>query len=357
MPALSMERSALDLWNAAMGHAERRIALDVAGASFSFCVAVGPPAPHRSGYVVRMAPDLAILLFIDDFPFDEWAGSELSYHEAEQLSEPVRTAIDRGILDIVRGHLPGPLNERIQDLSRLEPGNRPEDPLALGWVEVSLFAGTQAPARFTLGLDPAALGSIVGPVAPGGGPGVVRLFSGLRVPVTFSLGSIAIGLDEARGLAPGDMLVLDAESDPSVLYVTASHVRYLFTGADGNWTCREVRERLSARSDFPPGARESGMDARIDSIEREPNEGEAGRISFPVIVEFDLGEKTVPIGELETWRPGCIVEMEPPRAAENVAVGIRVNGRLIGSGDLVRLGDRLAVRIGSLTGVPQGTSD
>lgn len=65
-------------------------------------------------------------------------------------------------------------------------------------------------------------------------------------------------------------------------------------------------------------------------------------------VDFDLGSVTVPLSELETWQPGAVVALDPPMPGRGIEVTIRVNGFVIGSGDLVTIDDRPAVRIARL---------
>src|SRR5690606_41761603 len=71
-------------------------------------------------------------------------------------------------------------------------------------------------------------------------------------------------------------------------------------------------------------------------------------ISIPILLNFEVGRLTLPIGELAGWQPGTLVEIEPPRIDDGIEVVIRANGKWIGSGDLVRVGERLAVRIARL---------
>jgi type III secretion protein Q len=61
-----------------------------------------------------------------------------------------------------------------------------------------------------------------------------------------------------------------------------------------------------------------------------------------VRVTFDLGERLVTVGELGALQPGqaLALDAEPPRL-----VALRVNGRLVGRGELVRIDDRVGVRV------------
>jgi flagellar motor switch/type III secretory pathway protein FliN len=62
-------------------------------------------------------------------------------------------------------------------------------------------------------------------------------------------------------------------------------------------------------------------------------------------IDFDIGRKSVPLAALSQWQNGTIVDLEPPALADGVAVTIRCNGDVVGTGDLVRIDDRIAVRV------------
>lgn len=63
---------------------------------------------------------------------------------------------------------------------------------------------------------------------------------------------------------------------------------------------------------------------------------------LPVRLMFQAGQIELPVGELDRLAPGMIVPLE--RTVED-GVDIIANGRLIGRGGLVKVGDRLAVRV------------
>lgn len=67
-----------------------------------------------------------------------------------------------------------------------------------------------------------------------------------------------------------------------------------------------------------------------------------------ITVDFDIGEKDFTLAEIETWRPGAVVALDPPALAGRVAVTLRVNGHAIAAGDLIAIDDRLAVRLSRL---------
>ena len=70
--------------------------------------------------------------------------------------------------------------------------------------------------------------------------------------------------------------------------------------------------------------------------------------SLEVMVDFDLGRTAVSLADLESWKAGSVVKLDPPARGEGVEVTLRANGQVIGTGDLVKIDDRLGVRISRL---------
>lgn len=64
--------------------------------------------------------------------------------------------------------------------------------------------------------------------------------------------------------------------------------------------------------------------------------------SIEAPVRFDLGETLATIGTLQTMQAGYVFEL-PRRVQDGVAIS--VNGALIGRGELVKVGERLGVRV------------
>jgi type III secretion protein Q len=63
---------------------------------------------------------------------------------------------------------------------------------------------------------------------------------------------------------------------------------------------------------------------------------------IPLKLLFELGRVELPLGELRRLAPGAVIPL--PRAIDD-SVDISANGRRIGRGTLVRIGDSLGVRI------------
>ena len=68
-----------------------------------------------------------------------------------------------------------------------------------------------------------------------------------------------------------------------------------------------------------------------------------------VEIAFDLGERTLSLAEARALRPGMVLPL--PSNPEG-KVRLRVNGRVVGAGSLVKVDGQVGVRILTLPGEP-----
>ena len=77
----------------------------------------------------------------------------------------------------------------------------------------------------------------------------------------------------------------------------------------------------------------------------DPSAAKGGAERLPVVLDFDLGRTTVTVAELESWQPGAVIALDLPAPGDGVEVTVRANGAVVGVGDLVRIDDRVGVRL------------
>ena len=65
------------------------------------------------------------------------------------------------------------------------------------------------------------------------------------------------------------------------------------------------------------------------------------RASLELPVTFDLGEITMPLGDVEGVEAGTVIDL--PQDISNATVNMRVSGVLIAEGRLIAVGRRLGV--------------
>jgi type III secretion protein Q len=154
--------------------------------------------------------------------------------------------------------------------------------------------------------------------------------------VSFRLGTCNLAIDRLVALRPGDGIVIEhANSTRSGCVVV-------------------VGERLVQRAEaVAQGYRLSGHLLPIEQSILNPfsNEPAMSQAQLPeddhlrdvqVRVVFELGRIEVPIGEIETLTEGYV--FETGRRTDE-AVDIVIGGKIVGKGDLVLVGETLAVRV------------
>ena len=99
----------------------------------------------------------------------------------------------------------------------------------------------------------------------------------------------------------------------------------------------------TGRADAVAIAVDQGENTMADTSDHD-----ASALTLPV--DFDIGSTTVSLADLDALRVGTVLALDLPRPDDGLAVTIRVGGTPVGTGDLVRIEDRLAVRITALWG-------
>lgn len=352
LPELLAGRHGLEFWNNAITHADAKIAIPGTQASFSFRPGE-PPAAKRPGFALVFASGETVLVVMDDFRFEEWTGTDFAYPDVASLPATIRKAIDRGILETVLDQLPDANRSRIREILPLEPARLAKEARtrAVSWLEISLFAGKPSPICFTLGLAPCDLPELLGTEGLEPVLAAAEDVGAIPIELQYGFGDLTLPFEEVTALARGDLLILEAKSGTSVLYVTAPHARYRFTGKGEQWTCSQIKPHRLPMDRAYEGETAATMEAEDKDIAGDPAIAPDQLGSIPVVLEFAVGKLALPVGEISQWRPGTVAELKIPALKDLVEVAIHANGQWIGDGELVRVGDRLAVRIGRFTGL------
>ncbi len=135
------------------------------------------------------------------------------------------------------------------------------------------------------------------------------------------LGEIEVLADDAAALAPGDTILLVAAP---ALWVEPGHLGWICELAgDGNFSALRLDKPLE----------------RMDRL----NTTDPGPFAdVPVLLQVVLARKTFTLGELRQLTPGAVVDLG--RGEEDL-VELAVNGKVMGSGELVRIDGQLGVRV------------
>jgi type III secretion protein Q len=152
----------------------------------------------------------------------------------------------------------------------------------------------------------------------------------MPLPLRLEIGAMRIALAALRAVGANDVLMPESEIDAAEPVV-----------------CLRADSRHCAR------AKINGHSLVIESAFQEERSmatasntsaasGPATLDGIQIRLGFDLGEKTLTLGELTALQPGQVLALDVPLPR---LVAIRANGSLIGHGELVRVADRVGVRV------------
>lgn len=150
----------------------------------------------------------------------------------------------------------------------------------------------------------------------------------LAIPLRLSLQWPGLPLDagELRTLEPGDLLLLPAghRPDAALLGFSKDAPGRAANSTPRNWNCSTCTTPTLA----------DGEDLHeLDQL--------------PIPVSFEVGRRTLDLHTLSTLQPGSLLDLDSALDGE---VRILANQRCLGIGELVRLQDRLGVRVTRLFG-------
>lgn len=156
----------------------------------------------------------------------------------------------------------------------------------------------------------------------------------IPVRLRAELGFTWLPADEIAQLAVGDAVLMEH------VFFTPDGELWL---GEGDWGLRAYWSDtgLTVTSELNQGGwtmshddENAGSDAALDSLG-----------GLPLRLAFDLGERSITLGELRQLQVGQTLDLGRPLTC---AVSLRVNGALVGTGELVEIDGRIGVAIGTL---------
>ncbi len=156
--------------------------------------------------------------------------------------------------------------------------------------------------------------------------------------LTVHLPALALPGRELNAFETGDVLVLGKQthcwSNLQLAYEPCARDRRLV------WSARYHGGQVEIAAGLFEPPMEMTMSQTRANLDPESS---AALGSVPVTLDFEVGSLCVPIGELATLKPGHILQL--PARLEEARVLIRANGTRVGRGELVAVGDNLAVQL------------
>lgn len=161
----------------------------------------------------------------------------------------------------------------------------------------------------------------------------------LPVRLAMQIGQTLLTADDLATLALGDAVLIER------VFLTDRGEFWL--GRNG-WGLRVQwsPDGLTVSSPFTS----EGVIMPADDTMALPDEEPLALNQLPIQVTFDLGEQTLTLGELRSLQVGQCLELG--RALPSV-VSLRVNGALIGTGELIEIDGRLGVTLNTLGLAPR----
>jgi type III secretion protein Q len=160
----------------------------------------------------------------------------------------------------------------------------------------------------------------------------------LPIPVRLCRAGLDLPLAELRTLRPGDVILPDshAKQQGAAIAVIGEHVPFeterVATGF--RLAARLSRSRVDSAGEW-------FMQQPTDVLQR-PSDDTAGLEQLPVRVVFEIGRLELPLADIRRLAPGYVLPLTKPVES---AVDIMANGRKIGQGSLLKVGDSIGVRV------------
>jgi type III secretion protein Q len=167
------------------------------------------------------------------------------------------------------------------------------------------------------------------------------ILENMPVSVAFRAGIMRMRLDALRALAPGDVLIPDefSLSHGEVMVVAGGRL-----GAPARIEDRGMRLQATLR---PIRSSHLELGQMHDDANSMPLDIANGLDEVEVALSFELGRLNVELRELKSIGPGYLFTLGRDLAH---AVDIVVNGRKIGQGEIVQVGETTGVRVTRLYG-------
>jgi flagellar motor switch/type III secretory pathway protein FliN len=329
-----------DLWNAILSYSNQLLRVGEADWQLEFS-ASEPPRPSATAVLIVPQTGPRLVAVITSFPFRAMFDADLDMNDVATLPTALRDGLHDGIVSLLWSVLP---DDRLgaYRISEVGPVDviAPKSGAMFRWLSVRIDGLAPDPVTFTIGFPTidsvhALTGGILARNAVAS-----ELRRSLTTPAYHTLGSLRTTLDAVDRLEPGDVVVLSARP-ADLTAIRIRHASCLFRFTEDAWICTGWE---TAGHDNVAAAKTEDTSAMTEQTTASPAAPNRPGL-LNVLIDFDLGRFDVPLADLDTWQPGMQVMLDPPASADGIEVTLRVNGQIIGTGDLIRIDDRIAIRL------------
>lgn len=342
------------VWNAVAALAGEPLPLGENGASVTYALCDAPAGDSWLAAIELEGMQGPVLVHVKDFPFRALFDVDLEVADLGGLPDGLRQAVIEGMFASIRAEaLPAQADLLALSRQGLASGFGDYGSAGFQWLAVRLSRPDKPAIDLDIGCDRVILARFLADKLPRGAPADTALAQKIMVPADITIGSISLARGELDALRPGAVAVM-AEQPADLLAIRVQDRLFDFAPTEGGWCCSGMRRAEAGRARATVHDKDDPMNDKPDfdagsEAGADPNTGEkAGAdalAGLSVAIDFDIGRTHVSFAELSQWREGTLVSLDPPVLADGLAVTIRANGDVVGSGDIVRIDDRIAVRI------------
>jgi flagellar motor switch/type III secretory pathway protein FliN len=335
LPRILLRGNQIEIWNTLVSVEGTELA--VAGLTVAFRRQPSSSARrfrHAMKWIDGTATRTA-LVTLEAFPFAETHGADLRAESLNDLPGSLATALESSALSLVSDRLSkaGLKVQPVEAGAEVPSADAIEVVVRIG----GLFAGAVA---LRLCGTPGALTSLAGIDGILAFARVSPLADAVRVPLAVRLDDVVLTAAELAGLESGDVILLGGAPQRS-LVLGAMRRRFDVERMQDGWMIMEI----GMEGDH----RQSGANEGAIAAEARPGEAAMPDPSrMPVVVAFELATMEIAIGQLATWSPGALVDIGLADVSAGLPVTVRIGGRQLARGDLVRIDDRFAVRLSAV---------
>ncbi|SFT53762.1 type III secretion protein Q [Mesorhizobium sp. YR577] len=305
--------------------------IEIAGQAFSIDAVWSPPNPvdQRLGTVAFTIGGVPGELRIPISAIDAGIAQADEAADARQLT-PAHAAL---LLELAFAEelewLEGRLGERIE-IASVERRNASAAAPSFSFV----VAGNQAALNVAVDIEDTAAIVRLGHLLDELGEERRQIPAEFPLPVCLWRDVLMISLGDLQSLQPNDVVLFEEQGAATMLVIadrfyapvdlTAEGPQLLaapvaIAGSKWEWTMNQ---------NTPPPAGQTLEESSLDEL--------------PVALVFELGRTAMPLGEVRQLAPGAIVQLAD---VTRETVDIVANGKRVGRGEIVRIGESLGVRI------------
>ena len=158
----------------------------------------------------------------------------------------------------------------------------------------------------------------------------------LTVTVCARVAAATVSVGEIAGLSPGDVVLVDHHCEPPLVAIAVIGEHLL--------ACLEASDAGGRIVTGPVGGRGSAWEWSMEKVPDKSHDdvAKSSLDDLPVKLVFELGRLDLSLREIRKLGPGAIVPLLRP---VEESLDVIANGRRIGRGTLVQIGDSLGVRL------------